>query len=152
MKTKVLLITMLLLLIVGNVPAGEKVWMENFDKARLEAKESGKYLFLNFSGSDWCGWCKKLSKEVFSQEDFLSFADKNLVLVNLDFPKFKQQSSEIKEQNRKLLNQFGVRGFPTVVLLSPEGGVVNQTGYRAGGAAKYASHILELIQQYEAKE
>ena len=84
-----------------------------------------------------------------SQKTFLKFADDNLVLLNLDFPKFKKQNSALKEQNEKLLKQYSVQGFPTVILLSPKGDIVDQTGYRRGGAEKYVSYLEEVIYNYE---
>ncbi len=76
-----------------------KVWKTDFKKASTTAKSSGKYMLLNFSGSDWCVWCKKQEKEVFSQNGFLNFARKNLVCVLVYFPHSKRQSIKLKQIN-----------------------------------------------------
>ncbi|HSP45245.1 MAG TPA: thioredoxin family protein, partial [Chthoniobacterales bacterium] len=79
-----------------------------------------------------CGPCIELRKRVFSRPDFSAYAEKNLVLVEIDYPQRKQQSGELKQQNEKLSRQYGIdeKGFPTVVLLDPEGKVVREfTGY-----------------------
>ena len=80
----------------------------DFAKASEQAAKSGLYMLLDFSGSDWCGWCMKLEKEVFSQKDFKTWAEKNLVCVLVDFPQQKSQSREVKAQNEKLAEKYGV--------------------------------------------
>jgi thioredoxin-related protein len=126
-------------------------WLTDYEKAQATAEEKGRYVLLDFSGSDWCGWCVRLDKEVFSKPAFAAFAEKNLVPVLLDFPKRKRQSAEQKKQNVTLLRKYGVRGFPTIILLSPKGEFVAQTGYRPGGAERYVAHLAELIEAYEKK-
>lgn len=120
-------------------------WETDFAKASARAKESGRYILLNFSGSDWCGWCVKLDKEVFSTEGFRTYADRNLVAVLLDFPRRKAIDRELKKQNEELRGRYGVRGFPTVIILSPDGELVGRTGYRPGGQEKYTEHLDEMI-------
>ncbi|VGO21480.1 thioredoxin family protein [Pontiella sulfatireligans] len=121
-------------------------WNTNFDQAVAQAKAEGKHILIDFSGSDWCGWCIKLDKEVFSKAAFQNYADGNLVLVLADFPSDKSgQSAELIKQNEALASQFGVQGFPTVFVLSPEGKAVAKTGYQAGGPEAYVEHIQKLI-------
>lgn len=136
--------TALLTLLAFNLFAGDVKWGEDFNTALKQAKEQDKLVLLNFSGSDWCFWCKKLNNEVFSQEDFLNYAKDNLVLMVADFPKAKQQSKALKTQNEKLMREFGVRGFPTIFLIDADGKIVATTGYREGGAAKYVNHLESL--------
>lgn len=121
-------------------------WLTDFEKAKTAAKAQGKYILMDFSGSDWCGWCVKLDKEVFQQQAFKDYADENLVLMLADFPRDKsgQSEDEIK-QNEALSKEFAVRGFPTVFVLSPDGDVVEKTGYQAGGPEAYVAHIKEII-------
>jgi protein disulfide-isomerase len=125
-------------------------WETDFDKASAAAKKSGKYMLLDFSGSDWCGWCIKLDKEVFSQDAFKTYADKSLVPVVLDFPRKTEQSEELKKQNEALMKKYGIRGFPTVLVLSPEGELVGRTGYQKGGPEAYVKHLSEMIDKYKA--
>ncbi len=123
-------------------------WETNFEKAKTKAKEEGKHMLVDFSGSDWCGWCIKLDREVFSQSAFKDYAAENLVLVLADFPRDKsKQSADLQKQNEKLMNQFGVGGFPTVFILDSDGGIVAKTGYQAGGAEAYVEHVKALISE-----
>ncbi len=126
-------------------------WETDFAHARTNALTTGRYLLLDFSGSDWCGWCIKLDKEVFSQQAFQTFASSNLVCVLIDFPRAKKQSKELQTQNEKLAQQYNVRGFPTVILLSPDGEWVGRTGYQPGGARKYVQHIQDMIEAHKRK-
>jgi len=127
-------------------------WEEDFDKAAAKAKQEGKYMLVDFTGSDWCGWCIKLNKEVFSQKEFKKFAKDNLVTVALDFPRNKPQSKKIKERNEALMKEHGIRGFPTVLVMSPDGEVVGRTGYKPGGPEAYVKHIQEFIDAHKAKK
>lgn len=124
------------------------VWKENYQEALKEAKTSGKYVLVDFTGSDWCGWCIKLDKEVFDKAEFKKYASENLVLVSLDFPKKKKQNPDIKKQNQELAKKYGVRGFPTIFLLDSNGEKVAQFGYRRGGPAKYVQYVQGLIEQH----
>ena len=126
-------------------------WETDFEKASKDAAKSGSYLLLDFSGSDWCGWCVRLEKEVFSKPEFKEFAKKNLVCVLLDFPRSKAQSKELKEQNTGLARKFEIRGYPTVLILAPDGSLVARTGYQQGGPAKYVQHLKGLIDEHKKK-
>lgn len=121
-------------------------WMTDFEKAKTVAQEKKLPILIDFSGSDWCGWCIKLDKEVFSKDEFKAYAKDNLVMVLADFPSDKsKQSAELQAQNEKLAKEFGVQGFPTVYLLSPEGKPLANTGYQAGGPEAYIAHVKKLI-------
>jgi thioredoxin-related protein len=102
-------------------------WTTDFSKAITEASAKNKYILLNFSGSDWCGPCMKLKKEVLDSEDFLKFADSKLVLVRADFPRSKKNrlSPELKKNNENLAEKYNKEGkFPFTVLIDGEGNVV----------------------------
>ena len=130
-----------------RIPADEatEAWMTDFAAAKIIAAAEQKPLLLDFTGSDWCGWCIKLDKEVFSQKVFKEFAADNLVLVELDFPRGKEQSEDLKAQNEALSEKYGIRGFPTILVLSPEGELIEKTGYQRGGAEVYVAHIKEIL-------
>jgi len=130
-----------------TVKPAEVKWLTNFAAAREVAKKENKFLFVDFSGSDWCGWCIKLHKEVLSQKEFLDYAKDNLVLVLIDFPRKSAQTPEEKQQNNALADQYKVDGFPTVLLLSPEGKVIARTGYRRGGAAAYVKYLQATLKR-----
>jgi len=121
-------------------------WMTDFEKAKALAKAEKKYILIDFSGSDWCGWCIKLDREVFSQDAFQSYAKDHLVLVLADSPRDKsKQSGELQKQNDQLIKEFKVRGFPTVFILDSDGKIIAKTGYQDGGAEAYVEHIKKLI-------
>ena len=120
-------------LLLATFATAKDGWTENFEKAKAQAKAEHKKMLLDFTGSDWCGWCIKLDKEVFSQKEWKDYAAKNLVLVELDFPQHKSQSPEIKKQNDALAKKYHIEGYPTLVVLSPEGAPHGQVGYTPGG-------------------
>ena len=122
-------------------------WETDFEHAQKLASKSGKYMLLDFTGSDWCGWCIRLKDEVFSKKSFLAYAKEKLVLVQVDFPRKKAQSKELKAQNLALASKYGIRGYPTIIILSPKSEFIQQTGYQAGGADAYVEHLEELIAQ-----
>ena len=126
-----------------SVPKG---WMEDFEAARRQAAKEGKLILMNFSGSDWCGWCKKMDSEVFSQERFVKEASKKYVLVMIDSPKDSSILSELaQKQNAVLKMRYGVRGFPSVVIVNPDGEVVaRHSGYRQGGPNGYKKYLKDL--------
>lgn len=127
-------------------------WMTDFDKAKAMAKEKDRPILIDFSGSDWCGWCIKLDREVFQKEAFKTYAKDSLVLMLADFPRDKSgQSDAVQKQNKELAEKFGVRGFPTVFLLSPSGDIVAKTGYREGGSDAYVEHIKQLVAEGKGK-
>ena len=119
-------------------------WLTNYDAAQTKAKSDNKLMLLDFTGSDWCGWCKRLNAEVFSKPQFQDYAAKNLVLVELDFPKAKPQSDEVKKQNMQLASQYQIEGFPTVIVLNPEGKKVGELGYMEGGPDAFIAALEKL--------
>ncbi len=119
-------------------------WMTDPDKGVATAKGTKKLVLMDFTGSDWCGWCIKLNKEVFSQPEFQQYAKDNLVLVELDFPKGKPQSADEKARNEKLAQQYGVQGFPTIVVLNGEGKKVGELGYMKGGPKAFIEALEKL--------
>ncbi len=120
-------------------------WIDNWEKAIQTATAEDKLILVNFTGSDWCGWCIKLAKEVFDHNEFKDYAKENLVMLKLDFPRNIPQSSELISQNRQLQEHFGIRGYPTILLVNGEGEEVARTGYQQGGAAKYVEHLKDLV-------
>ena len=97
-------------------------WNTDMNKAIQISQQTGKPLMLFFTGSDWCGWCKRLVKEVYKTPEFNKWAKKNVVLVEIDFPRRTKLSEELTKQNRELQQMFGVRGYPTIWFISPKKG------------------------------
>ena len=89
-------------------------WLVNVDEAYEMSQKTGKPILANFTGSDWCGWCKRLTKSVFIHDEFKTWAEENVVLLELDFPRRKQLPADIKKQNANLQKAFGIRGYPTI--------------------------------------
>lgn len=147
MKKTLLTMLSVLCLAAVAVRAADTGWLEDFAKAKAAAVEKKVPILMNFTGSDWCGWCIKLEKEVFSQKAFQDYAAKNLVLVKIDFPREIEQTAEVKAQNKKLSDEFKVRGFPTIYLVDTDGKIIGKTGYKPGGAEKYVEHLKELLKK-----
>jgi thioredoxin-related protein len=135
-----------LLLFAGSFAADaqELVWETNVTKAMAISTETKKPLLLFFTGSDWCGWCIRLQKEVLKTPEFAAWAKENVVLVELDYPRKAPQTDDIKKQNNELQMAFGIQGFPTIILANAttkEGKVnfegIGSTGYVAGGPSAW---------------
>lgn len=122
----------------------EANWSTDFAKAQAQAKAEDKLLLLDFTGSDWCGWCRILRQEVFSQPEFEEYAKKNLVLMTVDFPRAKPLSDEVRKQNQSLAQKFEIRGFPTIVILNGDGKLVGMLGYMPGGPAAFISELKQI--------
>lgn len=119
-------------------------WLTDYDAALRQAKKEKKLLLLNFTGSDWCGWCIKLKKEVFDTDEFKKYAAQNLVLVEADFPESKPQPRALKKQNEALLDKYKVEGFPTLVVIAPEGKALGGLGYVDGGPAAFIEELRKF--------
>jgi len=122
----------------------ELVWQTDMNKAIAMSNKTKKPMLLFFTGSDWCGWCIRLQNEVLKTPEFAAWAKKNVVLVELDYPRRTPQLPEIQKQNAELQQGFGIQGFPTIWFVSAttnEGKVnftpIDKTGYVAGGPAAW---------------
>lgn len=126
--------------------AAESGWLTDYEAAKKQAKEENKPILINFTGTDWCGWCIKIEKEIFSKDEFKAYAKENLVLMEVDFPEKKKQTEEVKAQNKKLDKEFKIEGYPTIFLIDSEGKKLSEDiGYREGGAQAYVDHLKELL-------
>jgi thioredoxin-related protein len=147
-RIPVVLLLCFFCLTAGQARAGKATWLENLPQAAEQAKAEHKLLLLDFTGSDWCGWCKKLEADTFSQPEFIDYAAKNLVLVRLDFPRQKEQPDDVKQANNELKQKYSIQGFPTIMVLKPDGTVLwKQTGYLKGGPAAMIAKLNGLNPQ-----
>ena len=131
--------TLLLCLLLAAAPLhASDLWSTDYAASIAQAAASKKPVLLEFTGSDWCPPCMKQNKDVFEQPAVGKFAKDKLVLVKLDFPRRKEQEAAIKERNQNLAAQYGVTGFPTIILLNSEGKeLARQSGYGGGGVAGF---------------
>ena len=139
---KPLIVVILLFALLETAAAAD--WQTDYAKALQLAKAQNKRVLLDFTGSDWCPPCIALRKRVFSSAEFGAYAQKNLILVELDFPRQKEQSAQLKSQNEKLSSQYGIdeKGFPTVILVDPSGKVLREfTGYDGESVAETIAWI-----------
>ncbi|MAE15378.1 MAG: thioredoxin family protein [Crocinitomicaceae bacterium] len=131
----------------NNAQTVDLNWHTDLSKAVSISINEKKPIMLFFTGSDWCGWCMRLKKEVFNHEKFKIWSDDQIILVELDFPRRKKLEPNILNQNRELARIFGVSGYPTCWLVKPqilENSKVNflklgKLGYVAGGTDKWIS-------------
>lgn len=137
---KKVFIVVVLLMSSFAVQAQELKWETNVNKAISVSNKTKKPMLLFFTGSDWCGWCIRLQKEVLKTPEFAAWAKKNVVLVELDYPRRTPQSEEIKTQNNGMQQAFGIQGFPTIYFATakmkegkPSFTGIGSTGYVAGG-------------------
>jgi len=142
---KTLLAGLALAMTASFATAAGDEWMIDFEAAKKKAAAENKDLLVDFTGSDWCGWCIKLVDEVFKHDAFKKGVADKFVLVELDFPKDKSKlSDETQKQNKELQAKYGVQGFPTILLLDSKGRPFAQTGYQKGGPDAYLTHLDEL--------
>lgn len=131
----------------------ELTWLTSMDKAMEISTKEKKPIMLFFTGSDWCGWCMRLQKEVFFKPEFAKWAKENVVLVELDFPRKKQLDPALQQQNYGLQNALRVQGYPTIWFITAEkkaDGKVNlsqlgSTGYVAGGPEAWISGANQIL-------
>lgn len=116
-------------------------WLTDIDAARAAAKDDNRPILAYFTGSDWCGWCKKLDREILSKPEFHAYAQDHLVLLKLDFPRHTAQPPELSQANQTLAQRFHVRGFPTIVMLDKYGNEIGRTGYLAVTPTAYVNNL-----------
>jgi protein disulfide-isomerase len=119
-------------------------WTTDYQSAMSAASGSGRETLLFFTGSDWCGWCKRLEAEVLDTEEFKTFASGNLVLVKLDFPRRIAQSEFTKRRNRELAQKYGIGGYPAIVVLNDSGEEVGRLGYQPGGPGPFIKKLRKM--------
>ena len=124
-------------------------WHTSLQEAKQIAQKDHRYIMLNFSGSDWCGPCILLRKEILDDPAFIAFADSTLVLVNADFPRMKknQPSREQQRMNDQMADQCNAEGkFPLTLLLTAEGKVLKQwEGNPSVKAADFSLQVKRII-------
>ena len=138
---KLLVVTAMMSFCVMQLAAVEKGWLTNFENAKKIAAEKKIPILVDFSGSDWCVWCQKLDKEVFSQKKFQDYVKGKFVLLMIDFPRAGNQSLEEKQLNRTLAQKYEIMGFPTVLILDAKGKEIGRTSYLRGGPNEFIKYL-----------
>ena len=133
-----------------NEPSSETQelnWVSDFDHALKLAKKSDKPLLVFFTGSDWCGPCKLLEKDFFESTEFQNVAKNDLILYKADFPRRRDLvSAEQKKRNAELQHKYGVRGYPTIIILNGNGNILErQVGYNRNFGAEEHFKMLKRI-------
>jgi thioredoxin-related protein len=139
----------------GTALAGGEGWSHDFEAAKKQAAAEHKDLLIDFTGSDWCIWCKKLNEEVFSHDEFKSGVKDKFVLLELDYPQDKEKAGvteEIAKQNEELGKKFAIAGYPTIMLCDASGKPFAKTGYQEGGPDKYVTSLDELRGKKAARD
>ncbi len=110
------------------------VWLTDWEAAKAQAQRTNKPILINFTGSDWCGWCIRLKEEVFSQDAFKNWAGQKVVLFEADFPRQKALAPNLQAQNEQLASQFQITGYPSIIFVDGNGKQLGpRYGYQAGG-------------------
>src|SRR3990172_3523733 len=129
-----------------NLQAGDDAWTTDYEAALARAAKEHKLVLLDFTGSDWCGFCIQLENEVLSKPQFAEFSAKNLVLVKVDFPREKKLPAAEAAQNARLSRRFKVEGYPTVIVLNTKGEKLGAiVGYQPGSGV--VTYLEELKKQ-----
>lgn len=129
----------------GNAGVDGKTWLVNFDQAKLTSSRLNRPILVDFTGSDWCGWCIRLDEEVFAEREFQAWAEKHVVLLKLDFPNLTQLPKSLAIQNETLRKAYAVQGFPTILFLNKEGEVLAKSGYESGGAQSWIASAENML-------
>ena len=125
-----------------EVKKSEKLWYTDVGRAIRASKNTGQSIFVFFTGKDWCTWCHKLDRQILSQDEFLSFAKENLILLELDFPKERR---DLPKQQIELAVKFQIRSYPTVVVMDAYKNEMARTGYQDMSPQEFADHIKSII-------
>lgn len=128
-------------------------WQPDFENAKKIAKEKHRIILLNFSGSDWCGPCIRMRKEILENEAFSKMADSSLVLVNADFPRNKKNQPDkiIKKQNESLADRYNPEGkFPFTLLLDADGKIIRSwDGFPPESVTQFVAEIKTIAEAHK---
>lgn len=144
---RVLKLCLLTLFWISSLQGSELQWLHDYQKAIDLARKEQKELLLYFTGSDWCGWCMKLKKEILDNPNFIEKAHNRFICVEVDFPLYKNLSFDEVEQNHVLKEQNEINNFPTIVILDPKQRSVTNVGYMPVSPEQYADFLLMQVEQ-----
>ena len=128
----------------AKLPVGaDGEWTTSYEEALKLAKLSGRPMAIWFTGSDWCGWCVKLDKEVFKTDKFRAWSGKNLILLCCDFPRRTTLAPDLQKQNDALKTKYPIDGYPTIVVIDVKGRELWRGGYLEGGPDAWIAKCKE---------
>jgi len=122
-------------------------WEDDFDKGVAKAKAAGKPALVDFTGSDWCIWCKRLDEEIFSKKEFKDYVKDKFQLVMVDFPQINPLPPKKAEANQAVAQKFDIKGFPTVVIVDGNGKEIGRLGYVSGGPAAFIAELEKVAKK-----
>ncbi|BDS06956.1 hypothetical protein NT6N_19960 [Oceaniferula spumae] len=130
---------------LAGTALADKGWMTDVDSAVAKAKKENKSVMVEFTGSDWCPPCIMMHKKVFSKSEFVKQASKNFILVKIDIP---NKDPELKKKNSAVLQKYGVRGVPTVILFDKEGKEFTRfSASQFPDVDKFIAHLNESLEK-----
>ncbi len=127
----------------GDAKSKEINWVTDIDKALKLSKKKDKPVFAFFTGKEWCGWCKKLVREIMDKPEFIEHVNKNYIMLELDFP--RRDRSKITPDMIQLARDMGVRGYPTVIMMDHNKTVYGRTSYQRMTAMQYIEHLEAML-------
>ena len=131
------------MMLAALAPAWAAEWMTDLEAAKAKAAAENKAVLVDFTGSDWCGWCIRLRKQVLDTPAFETYAKDKFVLMEVDVPQNPKFDQALLKRNQELCEQYGVSGFPTILVINPKGDVV-------GGFSGYVASTAEAAKPLDA--
>jgi thiol-disulfide isomerase/thioredoxin len=139
-------LTFLFLLCTGLASA--EAWLTSWDQAVAESKKTGRPILMDFTGSDWCVYCQKLKKEVFSTPEFEAWAAKNVILLEVDFPQKTRQPKTLEQQNERLKAKYNKEDmYPTIVVVNAAGVEQARSKYAKGGPTPWIDDLDKQLKK-----
>lgn len=140
-----LLLALGLSALLPTLSAVESTWTTGWKAAAAAATDAKRPILADFTGSDWCGWCVKLKREVFATPEFAAWAGNAVVLLEVDFPRAKPLAAEQQRENQGLAEKYSIEGFPTILILAADGREIGRLGYQEGGPKAWIAAAEQII-------
>ncbi len=127
---------------IGLTPDG---WFQSFEQAAVAAQATGRPILMDFTGSDWCGWCIRLDQEVFSSAEFKAWAQNRVVLLKVDLPRQTPQPPALRQHNENLRAKYQIDSYPTVLFVDALGNKIGEAVYEPGGPQVWTQKADQLL-------
>ena len=151
-RFKYMISSAVLFLLAFTSVSAEVKWQTDMKVAQENAAKEGKDIFVYFTGSDWCSYCRVLHSKVFDKDNFLENLKKEYILLKIDFPQRNPLPEVEQMKNEKLSTDYSVEGFPTVLLMDKDGRAFAKTGFRDEGPAEYAKHLKTIAENKKTRD